>query len=72
MKYYDVEENEWIQPKRSNHKDMCCDCGLVHTMDFRIVKGRVQFRTRKNNRATGQARRWMKEKKENPFSGLAV
>lgn len=35
----------------------CCDCGLVHDMDFRIVEGKIQFRARRNNRATGQLRR---------------
>jgi hypothetical protein len=35
----------------------CCDCGLVHRMDFRIVKGRVQFRPFRDKRATAAARR---------------
>ncbi len=72
MKYDEPEENEWVRPTQQDYRMMCCDCGLVHHVDFRIVEGKAQFRARRNNRATGQARRWMKEKKENPFSGLAV
>lgn len=51
------EENEWIQPIRRGYKMACCDCGLVHDMDFRIYKGRVQLRARRNKRSTGQKRR---------------
>ena len=51
---------EWVQPVRRGYKLACCDCGLVHTMDFRIYKGRAQFRVFRNDRSTGQIRRWMK------------
>jgi hypothetical protein len=59
MKLYpEVNANEWVQPVKKNYKMACCDCGLIHEMDFRIVKNRVQFRARRNNRATGQFRRY--------------
>ena len=42
-------------------KFMCCDCRLVHTMDFKVIrwgKGhKVIFRIFRNNRATSAARR---------------
>jgi len=60
MRYEDAVENEWIQPKRCGYLAMCCDCGLVHEFDFRICHGRVQFRARRNPRATVNARREMK------------
>jgi hypothetical protein len=25
----------WVQPIRSGYKMQCCDCDLVHTMEFR-------------------------------------
>lgn len=56
--YETPKENEWVQPVRKDYKMCCCDCGLVHEMDFRVLKGKVQFRVRRNNRATGQVRRW--------------
>jgi hypothetical protein len=49
--------SEWQQPIRRGYKMACCDCGLVHTMDFRIYEGRVQFRAMRNNRSTAQKRR---------------
>lgn len=57
MKYKDVKENEWITPIYKNYKGMCCDCGLVHSVDFRYHKGKIQFRVRRNNRSTAIARR---------------
>lgn len=61
MKQYHVTEGEWIQPIMKGYKMECCDCGLVHTINFRIVvKGRskkVQLQAFRNNRATGQTRR---------------
>jgi len=59
MKLYpEVNANEWVQPVKKNYKMACCDCGLIHELDFRIVKNRVQFRARRNSRATGQFRRY--------------
>jgi len=57
MKYNIETPNKWIQPIRRGYKFCCCDCGLVHKIDFRIKKGRIQFRAFRNNRATGQVRR---------------
>lgn len=48
---------EWVQPIRRGYKMCCCDCGLVHDMDFRIVKGRAQFRASRNMRSTALVRR---------------
>lgn len=56
--YPSVKSNEWVQPKRKGYKMACCDCGLVHEIDFRIYQGRVQIRARRNNRSTAQLRRF--------------
>lgn len=52
--------SRWVQPVRRGYKMACCDCGLVHDVDFRVKARRVQFRVARNNRATGQVRRHMK------------
>lgn len=57
MKYDKPIANEWVQPVRRGYRMMCCDCGLVHELDFRVMKRRIQFRVRRNNRATAAARR---------------
>ena len=58
------EADEWVQPIRKGYKLACCDCSLVHDMDFRVVKygngkHKVQFRVRRNNRSTAVMRRHM-------------
>jgi len=58
MSYLKVIEGEWQQPIEKGYKMKCCDCGLVHIMDFRIYKGRVQMRAFRDNRSTAQGRRY--------------
>lgn len=48
----------WINPSvPMQHKIACCDCGLIHDLEFRVENGAVQFRARRNERATAQRRR---------------
>ena len=60
-RYPIVKSGQWIQPVRKNYKMLCCDCGLVHTMNFRIKGGRIQLQGFRDNRAIGQIRRHMKK-----------
>ena len=62
MKYTNPEEGEWVQPVIEGYKLKCCDCGLVHTLNFRIEDGHIQFQAFRDNRSTGQVRRYRKEK----------
>ena len=48
------------RPRMRNFREQCCDCGLIHRLDFRIVDGKVEFRTRRDDRATAAARRTFK------------
>ena len=56
-----AEEGEWIQPVRRGYKLRCCDCGLVHKLDFRLVPTKagtfIHFRAFRDNRATAACRR---------------
>ena len=61
-KFEDITANEdgwtdWRMPIMEGFKLSCCCCGLTHDFDFRIVRKRVEFRIRRNNRSTGQIRR---------------
>lgn len=38
-------------------KTECCDCGLVHLWELKIIKNTAVFRIKRDNRATGQRRR---------------
>jgi len=53
-----TDDDEWIAPVHRKFKLMCCDCSLVHNLDFRYDQaGKVEFRIRRNERATAAARR---------------
>ena len=61
MRFERPEAGEWVQPRRRGYKLACCDCGLVHTLNFRLIRwGRghkVQFQAFRNNRSTAAMRR---------------
>jgi len=38
MRYHQVKEGEWVRPVMKGYKMKCCDCGLVHKIDFRVIK----------------------------------
>lgn len=61
-KYKPAKDGEWLWPQRRGYRLECCDCGLIHVVNFRLVKtpngGRaIQFQAFRDNRATGQVRR---------------
>lgn len=43
----------WIHPKTS-YRVQCCDCGLVHDIEF---SKDIRFKVKRNNRATAASRR---------------
>jgi hypothetical protein len=56
---------------KHNYRLACCDCQLVHEMQFRVRKDRkgmmsVTFRVKRNNRATSALRR---RKQKSPRRG---
>ena len=61
--YEQADDGEWIRPVMRGHRNACCDCGLVHVIDYRIVDGRVEFRARRHNRSTAAMRRKTKKAK---------
>lgn len=73
--------SDWYNPRMSGYKMACCDCNLVHVMEFKVMrvvtrnadgsskgeempqdKFSVRMRVRRNNRSTGQLRRYNKQK----------
>jgi len=55
--YKSVEPGELIYPVMKGYRLACCDCGLVHKVDFGVFKGKVLFRVWRDNRATAALRR---------------
>lgn len=57
--YPQVKAGEWVQPDRKGYKMRCCDCGLVHRMEFRVYHRHIQLRAWRDERAMAQVRRHM-------------
>ena len=50
IKFKKAKDGEWIQPIKKGYLMKCCDCGLIHKIDFRIKKNKVQFRAFRKNK----------------------
>jgi len=37
-KYLIAKDGEWLRPRYRAYMLKCCDCGLVHKINFRLVK----------------------------------
>lgn len=59
-RYKQAHEGEWEQPNMKSYRMMCCDCGLVHRFEFRIVGRKIQMRAWRDNERTARARKYQK------------
>lgn len=63
-KFKPVSEAEWVRPIKRGYKMACCDCGLVHKLNFKHIKwgrGRkILFQAFRDDRATASLRLRMK------------
>jgi NADH:ubiquinone oxidoreductase subunit B-like Fe-S oxidoreductase len=48
---------KWIWPIHDGYRFRCCDCELVHVMQFKIDGDDIGFRARRDRRATAASRR---------------
>lgn len=39
--------SRWVQPVMTGYLLACCDCSLVHRLNFRLYKGRIQFKAQR-------------------------
>lgn len=71
--YMQIVDGEWIEPTHGQFIDQCCDCHLVHVMQFAVInrktrepiKGaQVQFKLRVDPRRTAASRRKLKFEKD--------
>ena len=53
-------EGKYFKPVMKGYRMHCCDCGLVHVIDFKVIHhGRghkVLLRAKRDNRATNRIR----------------
>ena len=38
MRCKQVKAAEWVKPKRKYYYMQCCDCKLIHKLEFNIIK----------------------------------
>ena len=63
--YYHISNGEWITVPRRGFKEQCCDCGLVHKLNFKVDdKGGIWIQTTRDERATSAVRRSFKFEKD--------
>lgn len=46
-----------ITPRMRNYRVRCCDCGLVHVINYRIKDGKLSYIARRDARSTAAWRR---------------
>jgi hypothetical protein len=52
LRFYSPADGEWVRPIHRGYLLSCCDCGLVHRMNFRVVEGKVEFQAFRHIGAT--------------------
>lgn len=59
--YYHISNGEWVEVPWRGFKEQCCDCGLVHKLNFKINdQGHLVMQTTRDSRATAAVRRAFK------------
>ena len=56
--YKQIIEGEWFKRLRRDNREQCCDCGLIHIINYRIQKGHIEMQVFRDDRATAQVRRY--------------
>ena len=59
-----LEDGQWFRITMKQQREMCCDCHLVHDIDYRKRGRFLEFRATQNARATAAARKSFKFTKE--------
>lgn len=56
--YLHAQDGEWIEVPMRGYKEQCCDCGLIHRMNFRLnARGKIEIQAFRDGPATGGARK---------------
>lgn len=65
--YKKIKDGEWVNPNMNRYMMGCCDCGMVHRIEFKVTtRLRVKFRAFYDEKATDKLRKRMVNEKENP------
>jgi len=55
--YEQIHDGEWFRPQLTNNFERCCDCALVHRVEYRIIDGHIEIRCWRDERKTSALRR---------------
>lgn len=56
-----LRQRGWERPVHRGYYLSCCECGLTHRFNFRVVDGMVEFQVFRAPRATAVFRKGMKK-----------
>lgn len=59
-RYPNVTDGQWVQPVERGYHMACCDCGLVHRMNFRVIGIRKKRAVFQAFRAVGETKKLRK------------
>jgi hypothetical protein len=67
-KYVTMDQGVWHEMYHRGQKLSCCDCNLVHELDFRVkrqgTRNRLFMKVKRHERATAAKRRPFKFEKD--------
>lgn len=46
----DIDEDHWTTIEWVNQHEECCECGLKHSITYRVHDGKLQFKGKRINR----------------------
>jgi hypothetical protein len=64
-KFKKIKDGQLVRPKMDGYLIGCCDCGLVHRIDFEITRmGILKFRAYRDDNSTKKLRKRMIDENE--------
>jgi len=57
-----LESGRWTRVEEGCSFEGCCDCGLVHKIQYRVRKGKIEYRAWRAPTLTQEARKKYKHK----------
>lgn len=41
-----IDDDEWVTISWKGQHEQCCNCAMVHKVDYRVHEGKLQFKAR--------------------------
>lgn len=56
-KYEQVQDGDWHRWHRKDNFEECCDCGLTHRVEYKVVNNQIWFRCWREDKLTDRKRK---------------